>query len=152
MFLLFTVRSGREIVLGIQRRSLQKYKRGWWIACLLGFPLLRSWAWTLSGPCRWNLNVLLLIGTGSFKSNTSITLCSIWGRTSTRNTQTSWNRCTYGFRLMGVFKLWVLQWLRILDCIFSAYCAHRAILIKMVIFEAILLMNSYEIWNFKIYL
>ena len=45
----------------------------------------------------------------------------------------------------GVFKLRVLQWLRILDYIFIAYCAHRAILIKMAIFETILLMNSYEI-------
>jgi hypothetical protein len=45
----------------------------------------------------------------------------------------------------GVFKLRVLQWLQILDCIFSAYCAHRANLIKMAVFEAISLMNSYEI-------
>jgi hypothetical protein len=49
------------------------------------------------------------------------------------------------FRVWGVFKLWILQWLRILDCIFSAYCAHRAILFKMAIFKAILLMISYEI-------
>jgi hypothetical protein len=48
-------------------------------------------------------------------------------------------------RFLGIFKLWVFQWLRILDYIFSAYCAHRAILIKMAIFETFLLMNSYEI-------
>jgi hypothetical protein len=48
-------------------------------------------------------------------------------------------------RSMGVFELQVLQWLRILNCIFSAYCTHRAILIKMAIFEVILLINSYEI-------
>jgi hypothetical protein len=92
-------------------------EHGWWIACLLGCPSLKSWACTLSAPCRWKLTILWLITTSSTRSGTSATLPLSWGRTSRRNTSTTRNQCISRFRLtLSRFsttrrlEIWRLPW------------------------------------------